>query len=210
MSESEAFINTYHNMRTPPKSSERKEFVAFYNAADPVLARAAELARVVTHAHQSAIAQMIQGDWSQVRKYFSLSQKYAEWADYRTPAVGFGIHAYITKENHPLRLTQAELEAHPEWRNFGTEQGKHPPMRGWIARPLIGSDGLNYGLIQVSDRMEGDFTEEDEQHLAQLADLTSAALDALALAYIPEYREEIERLRQQQYAADTAPEADER
>lgn len=209
MSQSEAFINTYHNMRTPPKSSERKEFVAFYDAADPVLARAAELARVVTHAHQSAIAQMIQGDWSQVRKYFSLSEKYAEWADYRTPAVGFGIHAFITKHNQAFRLTQAELEAHPEWRNFGTEQGQHPPMRGWMARPLIGSDGLNYGLIQVSDRIEGDFTEEDEQHLAQLADLTSAALDALALGYIPEYREEIERLRQQQHASDRAPAAGE-
>ena len=207
MGKSEAFINTYHNMRTPPKPSEREEFVAFYNAADPVLARAAELARVVTHAHQGAAAQMIQGDWSQVRKYFSLSEKYAEWADYRTPAVGFGIHAFITKTNQPLRLTQAELEAHPEWRNFGTEQGKHPPMRGWMARPLIGSDGLNYGLIQVSDRMEGDFTEEDEQHLAQLADLTSTALDALALAYIPEYREEIQRVQQREHPTDAAPEA---
>ncbi len=206
MSQPEAFTNTYHNMRTPPKPTERKEFVAFYNAADPVLARAAELARVVTHAHQSAIAQMIQGDWSQVRKYFSLSEKYAAWAEYRTPAVGFGIHAFITKHNQSLRLTQAELETHPEWRNFGTEQGKHPPMRGWIARPLIGSDGLNYGLIQVSDRIEGDFTEEDEKHLAQLGDLTSTALDALAMAYIPEYREEILRMQQTQSTSSEAGE----
>ncbi len=192
MSENQPIANTYHNRRTLPKPDERPEMVAFYNAADPVLALATELARVVTHAHQGAATQMVNGDWSQARKYFSLSDKYAAWADYRTPAVGFGIHAFVTKTNLPLRLTQAELEAHPEWRNFGHEQGNHPPMRGWIAMPLIGSDGLNYGLLQVSDRVEGEFTEEDEQHLAQLAKLTSTALDALAMAYLPDYREKIQ------------------
>src|SRR5215469_14206706 len=191
MSESRSSVNIYHNRRTPPKPDERSEMVAFYNVADPVLALAAELARVVTQAHQGAATQMVNGDWAEVRKYFSLSEKYADWADYRTPAVGFGIHAYITKTNRPLRLTQAELEAHTEWRNFGTEQGKHPPMRGWVAIPLIGSDGRNYGLIQVSDRYEGEFTEADEQHLAQLAQLTSTALDALAMAYLPDYRAKI-------------------
>jgi GAF domain-containing protein len=192
MSDSLDQENTYHNLRTPPKPGERPEMVAFYNAADPVLALAAELARVVTHAHQGAATQMVNGNWSEVRKYFSLSEKYATWADYRTPAVGFGIHAYIITTNRPLRLTQAELEGHPAWRNFGVEQGKHPPMRGWLAIPLIGSDGKNYGLIQASDRYEGEFTEEDEQHLAQLAQLTSIALDALAMAYLPAYREQIQ------------------
>jgi len=185
-------VNTYHNLRTPPKPGERPEMVAFYNAADPVLALAAELARVVTHAHQGAATQMVNGDWSEVRKYFSLSQKYAAWADYHTPAVGYGIHAYLVTSNRPLRLTQAELEAHPAWRNFGDEYGKHPPMRGWLAIPLIGSDGRNYGLIQASDRYEGDFTADDEQHLTQVAQLTSVALDALARAYLPDYREQVQ------------------
>jgi GAF domain-containing protein len=193
MSELPDSVNTYHNLRTPPKPGERPEMVAFYNAADPVLALATELARVVTQAHQGAATQMVNGDWSEVRKYFSLSDKYAAWADYQTPAVGFGIHAYVIKTNQPLRLTQAELEAHPEWRNFGNEQGRHPPMRGWLAMPLIGADGLNYGFLQVSDRYEGEFTEEDERHLAQLARLTSTALDALARVYLPDYRDKIVR-----------------
>ncbi len=192
MSETHPYVNTYHNQRTLPKPGERAEMMAFYNAADPVLALAAELARVVTHAHQGAAAQMINGNWAEARKYFSLSEKYAAWADYRTPAVGFGIHAFIVNTNQTVRLTQAELEAHPEWKNFGTEQGKHPPMRGWLATPLIGSDGLNYGLLQVSDREEGDFTDEDERHMIQLAQLTSTALDALAMAYLPNYREKIQ------------------
>ncbi len=75
--------------------------------------------------------------------------------------------------------------------NFGTENGKHPPMRGWLVKPLTGSDGLNYGLMQVSDRYEGEFNEEDEANLERLARLTATALDSLALAYLPEYREKL-------------------
>jgi GAF domain-containing protein len=160
----------------------------FLDATDAVLAQAAELARIVASAHQGAATQMIGGDWSQARKYFSLSQKYAAWADYQTPAVGLGIHAYIAQVNQSMRLTQTELEAHPAWRNFGVEHDKHPPMRGWLAVPLIGSDGLNYGLIQASDRYDGEFTAEDEANLTRLALLTAQALDALAMVYFPEYR----------------------
>lgn len=46
----------------------------------------------------------------------------------------------------------------------------------------------NYGLIQVSDRYEGEFTAEDEANMARLAKLTSQALDALAMVYFPNYR----------------------
>src|SRR5215472_2323957 len=80
--------NVYHNARTEVQASEPPEMKRFLDATDGVLAQAAELARVVAPAHQGAAAQMIGGDWSHARKYFSLSEKYAAWADYRVPAVG--------------------------------------------------------------------------------------------------------------------------
>jgi GAF domain-containing protein len=125
------------------------------------------------------------------RKYFSLSEKYASWADYHSPAKGVGIHAYAHKVDRPLRLTDEELRAHPEWRNFGDDVDDHPPMRGWLAVPLIGADRENYGFIQASDRLDGDFTEQDEANLARLATLTATALDALAQVHLPEYRAKI-------------------
>jgi GAF domain-containing protein len=76
-------------------------------------------------------------------------------------------------------MTQAELEAHPEWKEFGTEAGKHPPMRGWLAAPLVGRDGTNWGLVQLSDKYEGDFTEEDEKYFIKFVELVSATLEAL-------------------------------
>ena len=42
-------------------------------------------------------------------------------------------------------------------------------MRGWLAVPLIGFDGQNYGFVR-------------------LATLTSAARDGLAQLHLPEYR----------------------
>jgi len=31
----------------------------------------------------------------------------------------------------------------------------HPPVRGLLAVPIVGEDGLNYGLLQVSDQVDG-------------------------------------------------------
>jgi GAF domain-containing protein len=165
-------------------------------AADPVLGEAAELSRVLARAHQGAVTQLIGEDWAHARKYFSLSEKYAAWADYCTSARGFGIHAYAHKVRRSIRLTDEALRARPEWRNFGSQEGHHPPMRGWLAVPLIGSDGDNYGFIQVSDRLEGDFTAQDEANLLRLASLTATVLDALAQLHLPEYRAKVADLGQ--------------
>jgi GAF domain-containing protein len=149
------------------------------NDVNRILSNAVELIRVLIGAHQSAIAIVVQEDWSSIRKFFSLSEKYASWADYKTPATGYGTHGWLLRHNKPVRMTQAELEAHPEWKAFGTEADKHPPMRGWLAAPLVGRDGTNWGLLQLSDKYEGDFTEEDEKHFIMFAELVSETLEAL-------------------------------
>jgi hypothetical protein len=58
-------------------------------------------------------------------------------------------------------------------------------------RPPHRSDGATYGFIQASDRLEGDFTQQDEANLLRLAALTSTALDALAQLHLPDYRRKL-------------------
>jgi GAF domain-containing protein len=153
---------------------------ALTEAIDGVLHLTADLARRLIGAHQAAAALIIEDDWTSMRKYFSLSPRYAAWFNYRTPAVGFGIHADVVKQNKPIRLTQTELEHHPDWHGFGTQASQHPPMRGWLAVPLLGQDGHNYGMLQLSDKYDDqDFTEEDETQLTRLAQLTAKTLDAI-------------------------------
>jgi hypothetical protein len=131
----ERFLNTYHNASTAPSPDVPADLASFMLAADPVLAEAAELARILARAHQGAAAQLIGEGWAHACKYFSLSEKYAAWADYRAPAKGVGIHAYAHEVSRPIRLTDEELRAHPEWRNFGDQIDRHPPMWGWLAVP---------------------------------------------------------------------------
>src|ERR671931_2011909 len=105
----ERFLNTYHNASTAPSPDVPADLASFMLAADPVLADTAELARVLARAHQGAATQLIGDGWADARKFFSLSEKYAAWADYRSPARGFGIHAYAHTVHQPIRLTDQEL-----------------------------------------------------------------------------------------------------
>jgi GAF domain-containing protein len=50
-------------------------------------------------------------------------------------------------------------------------------MRGPLAVPLTARDGRNLGLIQLSDKYEGEFAEDDETILKQLAQAVSGAID---------------------------------
>ncbi len=113
-------------------------------------------------------------------KYFSLSDKYERWKAFATPARGVGVHALVVAENEALRLSAAELEQHPGWKNYAGLAAEHPPLRGLLAVPLVGEDGLNYGLLQASDKVEGgDFDASDEARMRCLARLSGVAVDAL-------------------------------
>jgi GAF domain-containing protein len=95
-------------------------------------------------------------------------------------ARGIGLHALVVAENEALRLTQDEVEARPAWRGYAESAGKHPPLRGLLAVPIVGEDGLNYGLLQASDKVDGgNFDADDERRLQCLADAAAVGLDAL-------------------------------
>jgi PAS domain S-box-containing protein len=136
-----------------------------------------EAAREIVGAHHSATSFAVDANWEQAIQCVSLSEKYARWKDYDDKADRSGIYALVSQLSHPLRLTQAELEAHPRWRDYGKGAGKQVPLRGWLAAPLVGSDGSNVGLIQLSDKYEGDFTADDEAILAQLAQVAAVAIE---------------------------------
>jgi PAS domain S-box-containing protein len=144
---------------------------------EEVLQVITDQARSLIDAHQSVTSLTIDQNWSQAINSVSLSDKYAAWRDYDDKTDGSGIYACVCHMNRPMRMTQAQLEAHPRWRGFGDAADKHPPMRGWLAAPLTGRDGRNIGLLQLSDKYEGEFTEEDEAIVVQLAQMASVAIE---------------------------------
>jgi PAS domain S-box-containing protein len=144
---------------------------------DSVLLVITEEARRIIGAHQAVSTMTVKDDWANAINTVSLSQKYAAWQTYDNKPTGVGIYTTVCRNNQSVRLTQADLEAHPEWRGFSEEAERHPPLRGWLAAPFVARDGRNLGLIQLSDKSEGEFTEEDESILVQLASMASVALE---------------------------------
>ncbi|HEY0488412.1 MAG TPA: PAS domain S-box protein [Telluria sp.] len=135
------------------------------------------IVRDILEVHQAVISLNTDDNWTQAINAVSLSEKYASFSDYAALPDGSGIYAAVCRANKAMRLTQAELERHPEWKGFGAHASAHPPMRGWLAVPLKAHDGRNIGLLQASDKHEGEFTEEDEAILTQLASIAATGFE---------------------------------
>ncbi|ROP99905.1 signal transduction histidine kinase [Stella humosa] len=148
-------------------------------SAETMLRSAAALTRSLVGAHQSVVVASPLDGGPPVVHAVSLSDRYAQWRGYEEAPTGAGIYRLVVESNKPMRLTQAELEAHPAWRGFGEASDRHPPMRGWLAVPLVGQDGSNIGVIQLSDRDQGDFSEADEAICQQFALMLSTLIENL-------------------------------
>jgi PAS domain S-box-containing protein len=170
--------------------------------SDGVLRRATDIARELVPSHQAVVSLTIDANFAQAVHTVSLSEKYARWRSYDESPDGTGIYRLVCLENRPLRMTQAELECHPDWKGFGAAKDRHPPMRGLLAVPLIAQDGSNLGLIELSDRVAGEYDERDEAVLVQLAQIVSASAEKVrlleartsALAAAEAARDEITRI----------------
>ncbi|MFT3771842.1 MAG: response regulator [Minicystis sp.] len=102
----------------------------------------------------------------------ALSERHAALRD-RPLALPPSLVTFARERNAPFRLTDRELGQHADWL---TAEGDGPPLRGCLIAPLTDIDGRNMGLVLLSDRAEGDFTDDDEAVAVQLAQLGSVAV----------------------------------
>jgi PAS domain S-box-containing protein len=171
-----------HRAQQLQKLSEAALVINSVLSIEETLSAVTDQARQIIGVHQAVASLTIGDNWEQSITAVSLSEKYLKWSDYKAIPDGSGIYRLVCETNQPMRLTQEELVAHPAWRGFGKDAAFHPPMRGWLAAPLTSRDGENMGLVQLSDRYQGEFTEEDEAILVQLAQMASIALENIRLS----------------------------
>ncbi len=150
--------------------------IAALSTVEAVLRATTERAREIVPAHQAVTSLLdcptTTGRALQAASY--CADKYPNWSDAEPPPLGSDLDLLVLRTNRPLRLSQAELLNHPAYRHPGPGR---PPLRGWLAVPLIGRDGRNLGLIQLSDRQVGEFGDGDVAMLVQLAQLAAGALE---------------------------------
>lgn len=148
------------------------------DSLDQLLSLVTDAAIEVIGCHQGVTTRLRRG-WEDATTYVSLSEHYAKWRDYDVVPKGLGVLNAVTRENRPLRLTAEQLVAHPEWRGL-RDAPDHPPLPDYMAAPLIGRDGSNVGLIQLSHKLDGTpFSAEDEAILVQLAQMASSTVERL-------------------------------
>lgn len=147
-------------------------------SSEEILWLITDKARAIIGAHQGITSRVPEGNWARAINAVSLSNSYASWRDTEIHIDGSGIYGVVFTNNKAVRLSQAELERHADWLGFSKETQERPPMRGWLAAPLIGRNGQNLGLIQLSDKYDGsDFSAEDEAILIQIAQMASVAIE---------------------------------
>jgi signal transduction histidine kinase/DNA-binding response OmpR family regulator len=104
----------------------------------------------------------------------SYSEKNSAWRNKVPDIQSRGIYALVSGTNKPLRMTQIEIDAHAPTHSLADDG---PPLRGLLAAPLAGRDGRNMGAIFLSDRIDGEFTDDDQAILVQLSQMASVAVE---------------------------------
>ncbi|MDB5353668.1 MAG: two-component hybrid sensor and regulator [Phycisphaerales bacterium] len=104
----------------------------------------------------------------------SFSEKYAAWR-IRPLRLDACANTQVARSPRATRMTEQELKRHPDWQIV--RDLDVPPIRGMLAAPLTGNDSRPIGVVYLSDKHEGDFTEDDEAILTQLAQTASIAIE---------------------------------
>ncbi|HYF52642.1 MAG TPA: PAS domain S-box protein [Salinarimonas sp.] len=135
-------------------------------------------ARTMIGAHRAICTATGGPGRSQTASATSLSDEYTR-AHAHGAVPGFpDVEAQVFDDNRTVRLSRADLQANPRSRSLATPSGDHPLIVNWLAAPLVGRDGRNLGLIQLSNKDDGsDFDEADEAMLVHLAQLAASAVE---------------------------------
>ena len=140
-------------------------------------ARAAE----IIGAHQAMTSLTVDRDASQPLTATHRSGMYARFGPDIHRAALSGVAAEVCRTNRPVRLNQAELERRADWQEAVAANPDAPQLRGVLGVPLVGHEGRNLGMIELSDRIAGDFDADDERLLTSFAQFTAMAIEQLRL-----------------------------
>lgn len=162
---------------TLQRAADATQAITAHHTLEATMQETVDQARAVVGAHQAVVSLTARGDSAPAINATSFSDHYANCRDFVQQAHGCGIAQAVCQTNSPMRLTQAELEAQPGWQPVAADRPGPPPMRGWLAVPLTGRHGENVGLLQLTDKYEGDFSLQDQYVAVELAQLASIAID---------------------------------
>jgi PAS domain S-box-containing protein len=160
-------------------------------ALDSLLQIITDQARNIIGARQALTTLLPRGDWNRSITCVSVMEGQTALEFAKESSEMFMLACNLNK---PVRL------------NAGSRANPWGPVRratdatryGWLAAPLLTRDGRNLGLIQLSQKLSGEFSHDDEAILVQLTHMASVAIDNVRL-----YREAQEKIAETRRAQET-------
>jgi CheY-like chemotaxis protein len=133
------------------------------------------LARDILGAHQAVALMLGEGKGGSPESAVSLSARYDEAGERAVLRDSAALPAFLAQVHRTVRVTRGDRESVSPWRSLLASD--RPARLGWMAAPLSTREGRPIGLLHILDKRDGDFTDEDEAILTQLAQMTSVAIE---------------------------------
>lgn len=200
----EAEATVQEHLFTLQRAADAAQSISWHQSLDGMMQEVAEQARGVIGVHQAFVSLSLESAPGVSSVALSVSQsREALWRLDELPGLR-RLFGPVLSNNRSMRLNQAEV---------GELAGKCesvrvPPMRGCLVVPLLGRSGKNIGLLQLSDKYEGEFTQQDEYVAMELARLAALAMENVQLLEeVNKLNEGLEQKVAQRTAALTRQEA---
>ena len=151
-------------------------------ALDSLLQVITDQARNIIGARQALTTLLPKGEWNRSITCVSVAEGQTALEFAKESSEMFMLACNLNK---PVRLHSGSRTSAWGPVRRATDAARY----GWLAAPLLTRDGRNLGLIQLSQKLNGEFSPDDEAILVQLTHMASVAIDNVRL-----YREAQEQI----------------
>ena len=200
----EAESTVQEHLFTLQRAADAAQAISWHQSLDGMMQEVAEQVRGVIGVHQAFVSLALVSEPATSSVALSVSESHeALWNLHDLPELR-SLFAPVLTNNRSMRLDQAEVSELAGKRH----DVRVPLMRGCLVVPLLGRSGENIGLLQLSDKYEGAFTQQDEYVAMELARLAALAMENVQLLEeVSKLNEGLEQKVAQRTAALTRQEA---
>ena len=170
---------------TLQRAADAAAAITWHQTLDGMMQEFADQARGVIGAEQAFVS-LSDGQGALTLDFaLSVSESHANVWSQRKPGSFALLFKPVLSANRAIRLTAPDigslLAKQISERSVGGADEMLPPMRGCLMVPLLGRNGKNIGLLQLSDKYEGQFTQQDEYVAMELARLVAIGMENVQL-----------------------------
>ena len=181
----EAEATVQEHLFTLQRAADAATAITWHQTLDGMMQEFADQARGVIGAEQAFVS-LSDGDAARTSTIaLSVSESHAAVWNVQKLSDFASLFEPLLASGRAMRLTASDVELlRAQKINEGAASGAVemlPPMRGCMMVPLLGRTGKNIGLLQLSDKYEGEFTQQDEYVAMELARLAAVGMENVQL-----------------------------